>query len=58
MWETIDAHTDRLKVPGGWIVRSSLIKMEFHDHFVSVATSVHQIFIPDFDHMWILERTT
>ena len=43
-WENIDEDTDRLKVPGGWIVRSWVMR------------SVHQVFISDPGHTWTLEN--
>lgn len=46
-WERIDRHTDRLKVPGGWIVRSRIIYE---------GCSVHHIFIEDQKHTWKLEK--
>lgn len=44
MWEEIDVCTARMKVPGGWIVRSVLTR--------STGVSVHQIFVPDPGHVW------
>ena len=49
MWEKIDKQTERLKVPGGWIVRS-----KFTEIFNGCAVSVHQIFVIDPDHSWSL----
>ncbi len=57
MWELIEhksrAETgeyeltsDRLRVPGGWIVRTIITRIE--------ATSVHQVFVPDPDDQWKL----
>lgn len=47
MWEAIDKHSERLKVPGGWIVRS----------WISYnGSSVHQIFIADVNHAWELQK--
>ena len=44
-WEKVDKATDRMKVPGGWIVCTE----------AGVATGgVHQIFIVDKEHSWIL----
>ena len=50
-WETIDKRTHRLKVLGGWIIRSSLEK-QYQDG----AVSVHQIFISDVAHQWSLNE--
>lgn len=47
-WEQIDKATDRLKVPGGWIVRS--ISSRYSDH-----SSIHQVFIQDQAHEWKIE---
>ena len=44
-WEDIDDQTDRLKVLGGWIVRSWMS-----------GRSVHQVFISDEYHDWKLEE--
>jgi hypothetical protein len=46
-WEQISTSeeaclTERLKVPGGWIVRSRF------------STSVHQVFIADSEHTWVV----
>lgn len=46
MWERIDANTTRMNVPGGWIVRSYVFGM---------GCSVHQIFIADALHLWVIE---
>ena len=45
-WEFIDKETDRLKVLGGWIVRSWN------------RDSVHQIFISDEYHDWKFDETS
>ena len=45
-WERIDDRSERLKVPGGWIVRSDSGSYE---------GGVHQIFIEDINHEWRLE---
>jgi hypothetical protein len=42
------AVSERMKVPGGWIVRSRM----YNSHGVSV----HQIFVPDPNHSWKLEN--
>lgn len=44
-WETLDEHTERLKVPGGWIVRSYLSGYQ--------AKAVHQVYVPDPGHLWV-----
>jgi len=43
-WERISETSDRLMVPGGWIVRSRI--------YTSNGCSVHQIFIEDLMHEW------
>jgi len=48
MWEKFDKHTDRLRVPGGWIVRSLKVYGD--------GCSVHQVFIEDKNHTWELEE--
>ena len=45
-WEDIDDRSERLKVPGGWIVRSDSGSYE---------GGVHQIFIEDPNYEWKLE---
>lgn len=52
-WEPIDDESDRLKVPGGWIVRS-WIKIE-RTAIGIAAASIHQVFIEDPSHSWKLE---
>ena len=50
-WEDINSNSDRLKVPGGWIVRSC-VKSGSYDG----GASVHQIFISDSKHIWNLNE--
>ena len=47
-WEKIDGITERLIVPGGWIVRSRLVK----ETVSGVAVSIHQVFISDPSYEW------
>ncbi len=54
MWETIDKFSERLKVPGGWIVRTSYLHVVKN---AGVAVACHQIFIADPSHEWSLELT-
>jgi hypothetical protein len=42
-WESIDDHTDRMKVPGGWIVR------------LVGDTGVAMCFVQDVHHVWRIE---
>lgn len=57
MWEEIEmeyshgACSDRLAVPGGWIVRSYTATGSY-----SNSGGVHQIFIEDKDHKWEIEK--
>ena len=52
MWEIIDNFTERLKVPGGWIVR---YHHSIEDIILkSVGIGVAMIFISDTDHCWKL----
>jgi len=44
-WEEIDDSTDRLKVPGGWIVRSYATGID--------AKTIHQVFVEDSGHTWV-----
>jgi hypothetical protein len=52
MWERISSGnsicSDRLKVPGGWLVRSYLA--------YSTAGSVIQTLVPDPEHTWELKK--
>lgn len=49
LWRMV--RSDRLKVPGGWIVRSRNFTMNSHG-----GTAIHQLFIPDINHEWKLEE--
>lgn len=57
MWEDIKGSrsnrlfSDRLKVPGGWIVRSIILSTG-----VDGGSSLHQVFIVDPDHEWELDN--
>ena len=42
-WESLGSHSERLKVPGGWIVRSYL---------QNNGPAIHQIFVEDPGHSW------
>jgi len=48
MWVRIDKETERMEVPGGWIVRST-VGAAYH-----VQNAVHQIFVADSNHTWRL----
>lgn len=55
-WELLDSgpstagpRTERLKVPGGWIVRSTI------PHGYNAGSAVHQIFIEDEAHEWVID---
>jgi len=49
-FEKIDSDTDRLKVPGGWVVRTRLnLGMDSH-------AATHTLFIKDINHVWELEN--
>lgn len=45
MWEMIDSGSARLKVPGGWIVRSGIIGM-------GAGSAMAMVFISDPEHEW------
>jgi hypothetical protein len=51
-WEKIDSVTSRLIVPNGWIVRTLII-----DSFQAPPV-VHQIFVPDTEHIWDIHDKT
>jgi len=53
MWEKIDAETSRMRVPGGWLVRSKMFAGNNSGPGVSVC--VHVVFIPDNKHDWEFE---
>jgi hypothetical protein len=46
-WEEIDDTTERLRVLGGWIVRSSID--------CKSGVSISQVYIPDPNYGWVLE---
>lgn len=48
-WEKLESYSSRLKVPGGWIIRT------FEDRGMSAGGCVHQIFIKDENHIWEIE---
>ena len=54
MWEKIDGDTKRLKVPGGWVVRSRFDREILTGHFASMSVSVSQVYVPDSKHEWKL----
>jgi hypothetical protein len=53
VWEKIGSNTptsDRLKVPGGWIIRTFIQRGSY------AGGSIHQIFIKDENYTWIIEK--
>lgn len=44
VWEPVDPDTDRLKVPGGWLVRCS--------HLGAVGAAVSLVYVPDPNCSW------
>ncbi len=52
MWEEIDYDqgdsTARMRVPGGWLVRTVIGHLE--------SPAVHMIFFPDPHHDWVVEE--
>ena len=55
-WETIDETSERLKVPGGWIVRSYVVKNSHIQNGTSVSVGLHQVFVSDPEYLWILDQ--
>jgi hypothetical protein len=54
VWESIDLidsriSSDRLKVPGGWLVRSVYLRGAQDG-----SCALHQIFVADPDHEWVV----
>lgn len=47
-WEQIDQNTWRMRVTGGWIVKSVY-------HYVYQSVSIHQVYVPDGGHLWTVE---
>lgn len=45
-WEVLDAHTNRAKVMGGWIVRSEYVLPK------EKLCCTSMVFVPDHDHEW------
>ena len=58
MWTIIETDTnanirsDRLKVPGGWIVRSCFS----YASYAGGGCAIHQVFVPDPTHEWELKN--
>jgi len=50
-WESINKTTSRLKVPGGWLVRTVLIPANSYGGY-----AVSMIFISDSSNAWLLEE--
>lgn len=46
-FEIIDKYTDRLKIFGGWLVRSTTR---------SGFPAIHTVFVKDQNHLWVLEN--
>jgi hypothetical protein len=56
-WEKIDNHTTRLKVPGGWVLKSVTCTIYSNcdaNKHKSDSSAVHQVFIADKNHEWSL----
>lgn len=51
-WEHINLNTSRMRVPGGWIVRSFTQTITGDKYFVN---SESMVFIKDADKLWELE---
>jgi hypothetical protein len=49
IWECIDEYTERLKIPGGWVLRSRSIGYD--------SRTIHQVIINDPGHTWQLEES-
>ena len=49
-WEELDAHTNRVKVIGGWLVRNEYVLPK--EKLCCVST----IFVPDRDHEWHIQE--
>jgi len=45
----VSTYSDRLEVPGGWIVRTIV-------NIYNSGVSVHQVFVPDPEHLWELKK--
>lgn len=60
MWEKVSKdtdpngmiETDRMKVPGGWIVRS----VRTYSTIGGGGCSVHQLMVPDAEHSWQVKK--
>jgi hypothetical protein len=50
-WETIDETSHRLKVPGGWIIRSYILARVLTGN---VSAAMDMIFVKDPNHEWVL----
>jgi hypothetical protein len=49
VWEEVDDNTERLRVPGGWLVRTFIILT----HLSTSACSVHMVFVEDPSNAWV-----
>ncbi len=60
MWEKIEDNnfivTQRMKVPGGWIVRSLYSDAVSSIAGPAITCALHQLFIEDVEHSWEIEK--
>jgi hypothetical protein len=52
MWESIDDYTERMRVPGGWLVVKFADVRTLGDGVTNVAVAM--AFVPDLNHEWAL----
>lgn len=57
-WETLfsdeNSHTLRMKVYGGWVVRT--LSWFDHDEFKATGLTESSVFVPDLKHAWKLKE--
>jgi hypothetical protein len=60
-WENMEGNMQRLKVPGGWIVKSTELVAGYYDNdsvWIKGEKMVAMCFVPDADHSWELSWTS
>ena len=53
-WEPVNAYTERMLVPGGWLVHTFL-KTVSGDKFFTNSEAL--VYVPDKENRWILEKS-
>jgi hypothetical protein len=53
MWEKIDEHTERMRIPSGWIVRSCVVLASS-----TPSVAIDQVIVADSTHSWVIDVPT